>query len=477
MEVASRRWQDPPVVGTGRLSRQELGWLLAQEARGAARVLRQDVTLLTQPPPPESSGPAGAAVDSRVETTLNALDDTISLLADLETGPAASKARRGRIDLAALLYEVAPSARISIEPGAGTEVFGEEVELRRLLQFLVSQSSSPAGTPNAPASEVRIRREGDWVRISVELGPDISAGSEIERRWLSRMTTRQGGRLELEGGTESVILPADASQDRSEVADLRKELAEAQRLGEAYARELADIFTSNERPSTRAPADVPTGPPASVVSAARLELLVGMAGAVHKTLRPMLQGLESAALCVAPAEMARLRECLAVGSGLATDLARLTELPREEAPVLLSIAAVLEQAAETATPRAAQLGVNTRVEADPDLRWSGPAELLRLLVRSLLDQAFAATPRDGSVVLTAALKSRALTLEVRDDGPVVPQRAQRDLLEHRVDPAAYGRPSPIALLVADTLVQRLGGEMSFGEAEGKCLLRVVLPTP
>src|SRR5690349_23478874 len=56
---ARRHWRMAYLafVTTGRLTRQELGWLLAQEARGAAKILRQDVTLLSQPPPPDATAP------------------------------------------------------------------------------------------------------------------------------------------------------------------------------------------------------------------------------------------------------------------------------------------------------------------------------------------------------------------------------------------------------------------------------------
>src|SRR5262249_2912596 len=190
-------------------------------ARGAAKILRQDVTLLSQPPPPDAAAPI-VVPDLRVATTLNALDDAIDMLSELETGPQGSKpaSRRGRIDLAAMLWEFAPTASISIEPGAGTEVFGEESELRRMLNVLLSQTNFAVGTQHEGTAAVRIRREADWIRITVNLGPDVSASTELERRWLSRMATRMGGRLDLEGGTMALLLPADASVDQSEVADL-----------------------------------------------------------------------------------------------------------------------------------------------------------------------------------------------------------------------------------------------------------------
>ena len=192
-------------VSKDRLTRHELSWLLAQEARGAAHALREGVTQLKLPVPAASvpgRGPEIKIVNSGggdslppVETNLDALEDAINMLSALNSGNRGKK-RRGRIDLAALLYEVAPNARIAIEPGAGTEVNGEESDMRRMFHMLVNQDSSPTG--QGGPSEVEIRRQGEWVKIAVQLGPDTAAADDVERRWLSRMATRYGGRVELE---------------------------------------------------------------------------------------------------------------------------------------------------------------------------------------------------------------------------------------------------------------------------------------
>src|SRR6185436_12400099 len=156
-----------------------------------------------------------------------------------------------------------------------------------ILHVLVQLSNS-AGAHEAASSAVRIRREGDWIRIGVDLGPDVSASLDLERRWLSRMATQMGGHLDLEGGAMALMLPADASNDQSEVADLRKELEQAQQLGEAYARELAAAFAAGE------PAQAPSAPVTqdrAEVSARRFDLLVGLASAMHRVLSPVFRGL------------------------------------------------------------------------------------------------------------------------------------------------------------------------------------------
>jgi hypothetical protein len=117
-----------------------------------------------------------------VAPSLDALDDAIEMLTTLNQGKG-GRGRHGRIDLAALICDIAPNARIAIAPGSGTEVFGDETELRRLLNVLVAQTS-------AAETEIRISRQGDWIKIGIDLGPDVATTGELERRWLSRMATR-----------------------------------------------------------------------------------------------------------------------------------------------------------------------------------------------------------------------------------------------------------------------------------------------
>ncbi|HEX4336664.1 MAG TPA: hypothetical protein VH062_12170 [Polyangiaceae bacterium] len=449
------------VVTTGRLTRQELGWLLAQEARGAAKILRQDVTLLSQPPPADASINV-VMPDIRVHSTLNALDDAIDMLSELETGPQGSKpaSRRGRIDLAALLWEFMPTASINIEPGAGTEVFGEESELRRMLNVLLSQTNFSAGSQHEGAAAVRIRREADWIRITATLGPDVSASTELERRWLSRMATRMGGRLDLEGGTMALLLPADASNDQSEVADLRKELVQAQQLGEAYARELATVFAAGQMPESEPPPD------RADVAVRRFGLLVALSSAVHRMLSPVFHGLEEELEKLGATE-GRAALALQVSSGysLLGELGRVASCPTSEPFHVVDAAKALRDCASEADARAARHGVRLVLETPAELLLSTRPKALALLARTLLDHAISASPRGTKVAISAVEDAGGLRLRVSDGGPVVPASARGDVLEHGVDPASLGRPPGPSLLVAQVVATYLGGSLKLGESD------------
>jgi two-component system, OmpR family, sensor kinase len=449
-------------VSQERLTRQELSWLLAQEARGAAKALREGVTQLKQPLP----GIEIRQGDGSVETTLDTLDDAINRLSELQSGPSA-RARRGRIDLAALLVQLAPNARIVMEPGAGTEVFGEEAELSRMLLLLVGQThGNPAEAAVSAAPEVHIRRQDQWVRISVALGPDTAASAELERRWLSRMATRYGGRLELEGGMQSVLLPADGASDQREVVELRKELEQAQQLGQAYARELAAVFATGDLPVDRDQA------PDSDVAAARFDLLVSTCAALFRMFGGWLEGMRgdmNAAgqqLTYTPSLAQPVVQRLSQGFELLGELCRVAECPRQEAPTTVNVADLARDVLNGAEARAARHGVRLSADLPATAEAQARPHTLTLMLRSLMDQAIAATPRGSEVALRLTAVEGGLELRVHDGGPAVPENARADLLAHRLDPTSVGRPAGLALFVAATAAAYLGAPLAFGEASG-----------
>jgi len=453
-------------VHSDRLTRQELTWLLTQEARSAAEKLRKGVAVLAAP---EIRGLTNPPAPS-VETELDALDDAMKMLATLHTG-SATRSRRGRIDLAGLLWEVAPNARVSIEPGSGTEVFGDESELRRMIQVLVGSTNPASSGSEMGTPELSIRREGPEIRVSVTLGPDSSANAETERAWLSRMATRYGGRLELEGATESILLPADGA-DQREVADLRRELEAAQRQGEAYARELAAVFAYSQAPTPRF-----SSQPAEANRT--LGALCAMAAGMSAELRNIFSSIER--------ELSVLREVKgsipdslaqhsALGSEIVTDLVRIGQCPVYESIQHLNLADVVRSMMGELEPRATKRGVALKGQIPGHLDLESRPATIALLARTLINDAILATPRGGQVTVSIDATGKGATLTVRDDGPSIPDEALGALLATRLDPSTLGRPSTIALFWAQTLAQHLGTQVELGHADAQrgCRLEVKL---
>lgn len=452
-------------VSNERLTRHEISWLLAQEARGAAKALREGVTRLTNPPTAGSEPPSTAP---SVHTTLDALDGAIDMLSALQAEPASKQAhRRGRIDLAALLCDVAPNARIQMAPGEGTEVLGDEGELRRILHMLVNQThANPSGAGSTASPEIEIRRDGDFVKISVDLGPDSSATAELERRWLSRMAVQHGGRLEFKGGRQAVFLPADGASDQREVVELRKELEQAQQLGEAYARELAAVFSAGIALSeSREPAPVPPG-------AERLAAMIAFAARLESTVKDWAESArEDAALATSElgnqaALSQRLQRRAVAIADLQRELGALGRCPTEENLATVSAVAVANEVLDVLAPRCAREDVQVELEAPDECALETYPQAFKLMMHSLVEHAVLATPRARSIRILIRPAATHVGISVIDAGPNVPISARRELLEQAKDPMHLGRPGGISLLVAHAAAGRLGTALVLGETDG-----------
>jgi len=466
-------------VSKGRLTRQELGWLLTQEAQGAAERLRTGMATLTHPPraPDVRAAPDASAVDE----TLSALDDTMKMLSSLHAQPTGIRGRRGRIDVASLLWEVAPEARVSIEPGSGTEVFGDEAELRRMFHVMLGHGSGTGST-------VAIRREADEVVVRIVLGPDASATADTERAWLSRMAFRYGGRYELEGSTELLAVPAEGLESRDDLARLRKELDEARRQGETYARELAAVWTAGEETaalSSTHPASEPSG------RQGRYGALTRLAGGVAATLRGILSpvgrdltelraslsprksspDLEMVARTGLDERLEEIRRRLLLVQDFVADLATIGESDADEAARTLDLVSLVRAELKKLEARAARAGVDVRLRLEPGARAEEAAASVApsaasLLVRELVLHALAASPRGSSVFVTLSPPTAELgaRIVVDDSGTILPAAARDALLALDVEPGTFGRPSTIALFIAAEIALAQGVLVEISDA-------------
>jgi hypothetical protein len=471
-------------VSKGKLTRQELGWLLTQEAQGAAERLRKGVSALTKPEPPgiDITGLPARGVDvTGVDETLSALDDAMRMLSSLHSNPVSVRGRRGRIDLASLLWEVVPEARVSIEPGSGTEVFGDESELRRMLHVVLGHGSGSG-------SAVSIRREGDEVVVAVVLGPDSSATADTERAWLSRMAVRYGGRYELEGGTEILALPADGVEAREDVALLRKELDEARKQGEAYARELAAVWASSDEAVSSS-----SYPPPYTGSAERYGSMTRFAGGIASTLRSILSPIgrdmvelkasssprrSSPDLSVVSRadfeeRLESMRRKLVIAQEFVAELATIGEGGADEPMRSIDLVDVARAQARLLDARAARAGVACRVETSA----GAPAHVYAhvapraagLLVRELLSHALSASAKGSTVTLLVegvegVGAEAAARIVVDDTGTSLPAAARRALLALEVEPGTFGRPNGVALFVAAEIARSQAVSFELGDS-------------
>jgi two-component system, OmpR family, sensor kinase len=469
-------------VTSDRLTRNELTWLLAQEARSAAQKLRQGVgisagTEATPPPPAIIEEGTGG-----VESTLNRLDEAVSMLATLHGHTA--RGRRGKIDLAALLWEVAPEARVQIEMGEGTTVFGDETEFRRMLHVLIGMSGDPRAAAGAPG--VTIKRDGDEIRVGVNLGPDTSATFETERVWLARMAVRYGGRLELDGAMRTLVLAADVDTHRRELDSLKRELAAAQAQGEAYARELAAVFARDTSSSIPAP---PPLPGAHIPLSSRLPVSgdgLAVLVAALRTLGADLRGILSAI----GRDIAPLRDrqgevgeiAASVGrhvtgaSEVVADLARLGACPIGELPRPADLADVLREVVLSDQVRAARHEVKVTLNTPDNLEDIVPVASFNVLLHALLDHAINASPPGTEVIVSLTEEPSLIAVTFDDAGPPLPPSARSGVLSRDFEAIALGRPRALSLIAAYAISahMRLTLEIEDGP-RGGTRVRVNLP--
>ncbi|MCC6553367.1 MAG: HAMP domain-containing histidine kinase [Polyangiaceae bacterium] len=453
----------------------ELTWLLTQEARSAARKLRQGVGLATEttpiPPVVIEEGTGG------VESTLARLDEAVSMLASLHGRPI-PRGRRGRIDLAALLWEVAPEARVQLEMGDGTVVFGDEAELRRMLQVLIAQGGDPTGAMGTP--EISIRRAGDEVSVSVNLGPDAPANLETERAWLSRMAIRYGGRLELDGSMQTLTFPADIDLQRLEVESLKKELAAAQAQGEAYARELAAVFSRGElerggRPGQgRASQLPPSGEGLSVLVAAVRVLgtqLRGILAAIGRDIGPLREAGDE----IGETASSVTRHVTAA-SEIVSDLARLGACPLDELPRHCDVADLLRDVVHDDVARAARHDVRVVVHAPENAHEVVPLGALTVLLHALLDHAISASPPGSEAVITLTDLANAIEITFDDAGAPLPAVARGVVLSRDFEAVAQGRPPGLPLIAAHAIAAHTHLHLASEDGPGGgTRVRVTLP--
>jgi hypothetical protein len=451
-------------MSKGRLTRQELSWLLTQEAQNAAERLRVGVQVLrTQAPPPpdvviqEDPG-------HHVDASLDALDDVMKMLSNLNQRQSSSlpavAARRGRIDLAALIVEVAPEARVSIEPGSGTEVYGDEADFRRMIQILI-------GHGTGEGSSVTVRRDGDDVRISTSLGPDSSPTAGTERAWLSRMALRYGGRHDLEGGNETLVLPAEAAADRSEREALRKELDEARAQGEVYARELAAVFERGEEVATISSVPPAPGPPAAERFATITKVCAGVASELRATLGPLTRDLGALRRHdVTDEQLDTLRRRLSHTQELVASLRSIGSLPAQELETEVDLVEIARAAARdgNAFGERNQVKVVVKVPEGARVYARCGAKAVGALARELVAHAVTASPKGAVVDISASDDPAGPRLVVDDAGSPLPASGRRAFLALETHAGQYARPSGLPIFMAAELAACVGARLELSDA-------------
>ena len=349
------------------------------------------------------------------------------------------------------------------------------------------------GHGSGSGSAVTIKREGDEVVVGVVLGPDSSVTAETERAWLARMAIRYGGRYELVGSQEVLALPAEGVEARDDVAKLRKELDEARKQGEAYARELAAVWAAGDEPVAQS-----SYPPPATPAADRHGAVARFSGGVAATLRAMLSpvgrelaelrtlagnprksspDLEAAARTDVDERLEQIRRKLLAVQEFVAELAAVGESdPHELQREVDLVEVVAHRGARARGARRAHGRRGRSCARCPRTRPRAPARVVAAVgraswcARSSRTRS-SATPRGlgghrhgerpGRGRATGRSGARIV---VDDAGTILPAAARRALLALEVEPGTFGRPSGVGLFVAAEIAAAQGALLEIGDA-------------
>ncbi|MGJ4729562.1 two-component system sensor histidine kinase CreC [Luteimonas sp. SDU101] len=160
-------------------------------------------------------------------------------------------------------------------------------------------------------------------------------------------------------------------------------------------------------------------------------------------------------------------------------LAAVEHRQRIEAPEPVDVAALLDEATADASVRAAEAGVRIGVQAAAPLPpLQGDRFLLRQMLGNLLDNAIDFSPRDGVVALVARVDGGRLLLEVRDQGPGVPDYAAGRVFERFYSlprPGSGARSSGLGLGFVREVAALHGGDADLRNGADGAVASVSLP--
>jgi signal transduction histidine kinase len=109
-------------------------------------------------------------------------------------------------------------------------------------------------------------------------------------------------------------------------------------------------------------------------------------------------------------------------------------------------------------------GIQLELEAEKDIRVRGNADLLRVLLRNLVDNALRYTPSGGQVLVALTRDAAKIRLTISDNGPGIPPVLRDQALErfHRLaDQEIEG--SGLGLSIAARIAELHGARLDLGD--------------
>jgi signal transduction histidine kinase len=285
------------------------------------------------------------------------------------------------------------------------------------------------------------------------------------------MAVRYGGRHELEGGTEALVLPAEASSDRNERESLRKELDEVRKQGEVYARELAAVFDRGEDVATVSSLPPAPGAPAAERFAAITKLCAGVGSELRVALGPLARDLAAIRRHdVTDEQLETLRRRVSHMQELVAGLRSIGGLPPHELATEIDLAEVAKGAARDGNAFGERNDVKVvvrQLETQRRLYVRGGAKSVAALARELVAHAVAASPRAGTVEISLDADASGPRLVVDDSGSPLPASGRRAFLVLDAHAGQYGRPSALPIFMAAELAACVGARLELSDSPAR----------
>jgi signal transduction histidine kinase len=177
--------------------------------------------------------------------------------------------------------------------------------------------------------------------------------------------------------------------------------------------------------------------------------------------------------------LAEMRDQIDRLTRLATDLLDLSRLDAGQLQVEASpidLAATAAAVADEFRAVADHAEHELRVEAAEAVPALGDELRVEQIARNLVENAIRHTPAGTTVAVTTGVRGDRAVLEVRDDGPGVPEE-DREHLFQRFYRAAGGKASGsgLGLAIASELAARMGGAIELRSRPGRTVFTLLLP--
>jgi signal transduction histidine kinase len=223
----------------------------------------------------------------------------------------------------------------------------------------------------------------------------------------------------------------------------------------------------------------------SEVDRLRRDLVANASHELRTPITALRAGLENLVDGVAPPDPAALRTMLAQVERLDRLVSQLLDLSRLESGAVplqrrvFEVRPILEEAASLS--RLHTPGVEVAVAVDgPSPHVHGDPERIHQVVANLVENAVRYSPPGSTVELRASNGHNAVTIEVSDEGPGIPEEEAQRVFErfYRADPARSSRHggAGLGLAIARWIVDLHGGVIRAEQRQPNgCRMVVVLP--